>query len=346
MIAVFKRQSLLKKTNPVSSAIFYSTFVPNLGGAISIFFIATESKFERYRKFGRCMTKKNKRALFTFINSRLTSTISISLVLFLLGIVVLLGLFANNLSVYVKENLSFSIVLSEDMRDSQVLNLQKKLEASPFVKSSVFISKEQAVKELEEEIGENPEIFLGYNPLLPSIEIKLNSAYANNDSISLIEKKMRRDTNIRDVLYRKDLLQLVNDNVKQLGLILLFFSIAMLVISFALISNTIRLSVYSQRFLIHTMKLVGATGSFICRPFIYRNMIVGIIAAVIAMSLLTGLLYYLTREITDFIGLINPDMLLVVFVILITLGIVISVTATFFAINHYLKMEFDKLHYI
>lgn len=292
------------------------------------------------------MTKKNKRVFFTFINSRLTSTISISLVLFLLGLVVLLGLFANNLSIYVKENLSFSIVLSEDMKNSQILSLQKKLETSPFVKSSVFISKKQAAKDLEEELGENPETFLGYNPLLPSIEIRLNSAYANSDSITVIEKKLRKDTNIRDVLYRKDLLQAVNDNIKRIGLVLLIFSGVLMAISFALISNTIRLSVYSRRFLIHTMKLVGATGGFIRRPFLLSNLVAGVIAAVIAMSLLTGLLYYLTKEITDFIGLIDLNMLLVVFLVLVTLGIIISVTATYFAVNRYLKMEFNKLHYI
>ncbi|MDR1122209.1 MAG: permease-like cell division protein FtsX [Dysgonamonadaceae bacterium] len=292
------------------------------------------------------MAKKNKHVFFTFINSRLTSTISISLVLFLFGVVVLLGLFANSLSVYVKENLSFSIVLNDDMKNSQVLNLQKKLETSPYVKSSVFISKEQALKELEKELGENPETFLGYNPLLPSIEVKLNSAYANNDSIAVIETKIRQETNIRDVLYRKDLLQAVNDNVRQIGLILLVFSIALLLISFALINNTIRLSVYSKRFLIHTMKLVGATGSFIRKPFIYSNIVIGVIAAITAMSLLTGLLYYLSMGITDLIGLIDLNMLLVIFAVLIALGILISVTATYFAVNRYLKMEFDKLHYV
>jgi cell division transport system permease protein len=292
------------------------------------------------------MAKKNKHVFFTFINSRLTSTISISLVLFLFGVVVLLGLFANSLSVYVKENLSFSIVLNDDMKNSQILNLQKKLETSPYVKSSVFISKEQALKELEKELGENPETFLGYNPLFPSIEVKLNSAYANNDSIAVIETKMRQETNIRDVLYRKDLLQAVNDNVRQIGLILLIFSIALLLISFALINNTIRLSVYSKRFLIHTMKLVGATGSFIRKPFIYSNIGIGIIAAITAMSLLTGLLYYLSMGITDLIGLIDLNMLLVIFAVLIALGIIISVTATYFAVNRYLKMEFDKLHYV
>jgi cell division transport system permease protein len=246
----------------------------------------------------------------------------------------------------VKENLSFSIVLSDDMKDSQILSLQKKLEASSYVKSSVFISKKQAARDLEEELGENPETFLGYNPLLPSIEVRLNASYANNDSIAMIEKKLRQETNIRDVLYRKDLLQAVNDNIRRIGVILLIFSCVLLVISFALINNTIRLSVYSRRFLIHTMKLVGATGGFIRRPFLWNNLGTGIIAAIVAMSLLTGLLYYLTKEITDFIGLIDLNMLLTVFVTLIALGIIISVTATYFAVSRYLKMEFSQLHYI
>ncbi len=292
------------------------------------------------------MTKKNNRSSITFFNSRLTSTISISLVLFLLGLIILLGLFANNLSTYVKENLSFSIILGENMKETQILSLQKRLESSAFVKSTTFISKEQAAKELEEELGENPENFLGYNPLLPSLEVRLNAAYANNDSITIVEKKIRQDSNVRDVMYRKDLLQMVNENLQKLGLILLILAVVLLTISFALISNTIRLTIYSKRFIIHTMKLVGATGGFIRKPFIWNNMGAGIIAAVIAISLLTGLLGYLSQEISNFWDLINIQMLVVVFVAVILLGIIISATATFFAVNKYLRMRVDNLYYI
>lgn len=292
------------------------------------------------------MTKKNGEVFFTFLNARLTSTISISLVLFLLGSIALLGLFANKLSHYLKENLSFSIVLNENMKEAQILSMQKRLEATPYVKSTVYISKEQAAKELEAELGESLENFLGYNPLFPSIEIHLNAEYANNDSISIIEKNIRQDSNINDILYRKDLFKLVNDNIKRAGIILLFLAAVLMVISFALISNTIRLTIYSKRFLIHTMRLVGATNGFIRKPFIKSNILAGVVAAVIAICMLSGILYYLSFEITDMLELINIDMLLIVFAIVIALGIIISTTATFFAVNRYLRMKSDNMYYI
>ncbi len=292
------------------------------------------------------MTKKNSYSSITFINSRLTSTISISLVLFLLGLIVLLGLFANRFSSYVKENFSFSIILDENAKEAQIFELQKQLESTDYIKSTTFISKGQAAKELSEELGENPETFLGYNPLFPSIEAKLNANYANNDSIAYIEKAIKQHSNIKDVLYKKDMLQVVNENIKRISIILFALSVILMVISFALISNTIRLTIYSKRFLIHTMKLVGASGSFIRRPFIWSNIGAGIIAAIIAISLLSTLLYYLSQEIENFMDLISINMLLIVFATVITLGVIISATATFFAVNRYLRMRFDKLYYI
>ena len=289
------------------------------------------------------MSKNTKLHSTSFFNSRLTSTISISLVLFLLGLIALMGLLANNLSVYVRENISFSIVLKDDMKDTDLQRLQKRLDISPFVKSTEFISKERAAKELEEELGENPETFLGFNPLLASIEVKLKSEYANPDSISVIEKKIKTNTNVRDVLYRKDLLQMVNENMKRIGLILFSLAVVLMVISFALISNTIRLMVYSKRFLIYTMKLVGATNSFIRRPFIASNIVNGIIASFLAIGMMIGFFYYLTSEVSDIMRLFDIKILLVVFCIVIVLGIFISVLSTYLAVNRYLNMKIDKL---
>jgi len=292
------------------------------------------------------MSKKNSRASVTFLNARLISTISISLVLFLLGLIVLLGLFANKLSYYVKENLSFSVVLNEEMKEPQILSMQKRLETSSFVKSATYISKEQAAKELEEDLGESPETFLGYNPLLPSIEIRLKADYANNDSISVIDKKIRQNSNIQDIVYRQDLLQLVNNNIRKAGVILLILAVILMAISFALISNTIRLAIYSKRFLIHTMKLVGATNGFIRKPFVQSNIVTGIIAAIIAICMLSGVVYYLSFEVGNLLDLMNIDMLLVVFAAVIVLGVLLSAAATFFAVNRYLRMESDHLYYI
>jgi Cell division protein len=282
----------------------------------------------------------------TFINSRITATISTALVLFLLGLVVLLALFAKDLSVYVKENLSFSIILNDDLSDPEIKDIRKKLSLAPYVKSAEWISKEQAAKELESELGENPETFLGYNPLYASIEVKLKAEYANEDSIRSIEKELKAQSTIQDILYRKDLMQSVNENIKKIGLVLFILTVILLCISIALINNTIRLMIYSKRFIIYTMKLVGATNKFIRRPFIRSNVLSGIIAAVLAVGALLGLLYYAAKEIPGFIELTNINTLLIVGIAVAGMGIIISVTATYFGVNRYLHMKSGDLYYV
>ena len=171
------------------------------------------------------MAENNKVNSVSFFNSRLTSIISIALVLFLLGLILLMGLLGNQLSVYVRENISFSIVLKDNQKEADIKRMQKSLDALPFIKSTEYISKEQAAKELEEELGENPETFLGFNPLQASIEVKLHSEYANPDSLQHIEKKIKTYTSVSDLLYRKDMMQMVNDNMKRLaGYIIHFIS--------------------------------------------------------------------------------------------------------------------------
>ena len=285
------------------------------------------------------MAEGKKVSSVSFFNSRLTSIISISLVLFLLGLVFLIGLLGNKLSVYVKENISFSIVLRDNQKEADIKKMQKTLDALPYIKSTEYISKEQAVKELEEELGENPETFLGFNPLQASIEVKLHSEYANVDSLQLIEKKIKKYTSVSDLLYRKDMMQMVNDNVKRVSLILLTLAVMLMAISFVLISNTIRL-------LIHTMKLVGATPGFIRRPFVRYNVVSGIFASIFAILMLTGALYYLQNELSGFVQLLDIKVLIIVYAGVLIMGILLSVTATVFAVNKYLRMGVDKLYYI
>ena len=292
------------------------------------------------------MAENNKVNSVSFFNSRLTSIISIALVLFLLGLIFLMGLLGNQLSVYVKENISFSIVLKDNQKEADIKKMQKSLDALPFIKSTEYISKEQAAKELEEELGENPETFLGFNPLQASIEVKLHSEYANPDSLQHIEKKIKTYTSVSDLLYRKDMMQMVNDNMKRLSIILLTLAVMLMAISFVLISNTIRLLIYSKRFLIHTMKLVGATSGFIRRPFVRYKVVSGIFASILAILMLTGSLYYLQHELDGFIQLLDVKALLVVYAAVFLLGILLSVTATVFAVNKYLRMGVDKLYYI
>lgn len=292
------------------------------------------------------MADNKKISSISFFNSRLTSIISIALVLFLLGLICLMGLLGNKLSVYVKENLSFSIILKDNQKEADIKMMQKTLDAQPFIKSTEYISKEQAVKELEEELGENPETFLGFNPLLASIEVKLHSEYANPDSMAVIEKKIKSYTTVSDLLYRKDMMELVNENMKKISIILLGLAILLMTISFVLISNTIRLLIYSKRFLIHTMKLVGATPGFIRAPFIRYNLVSGVFAALLAILMLTSALYYLQQELSGFIQILDLTTLLAVCGVVLMLGILLSVVATIVSVNKYLRLGVDKLYYI
>ena len=292
------------------------------------------------------MAEKYKVRSVTFFHSRLTSVISIALVLFLLGLICLMGLLGNKLSVYVKENITFSIVLKDNQREADIKKMQKKLDALPFIKSTEYISKEQAVKELEEELGENPETFLGFNPLKASIEVRLRSDNANPDSLPNIEHYIKQYTSLSDLLYRKDMMEMVHNNMQRIGLILLVLAAMLMAISFVLIGNTIRLLIYSKRFLIHTMKLVGATPGFIRRPFVYYNMVSGVIASLLAIGMLSGFLYYLQSELTGFIQILDMKTLLVVFVLVLILGILLSAVATIIAVNKYLRMNIDRLYYI
>ena len=290
---------------------------------------------------------ENKRVnAISFFNSRLTSTISISLVLFLLGLILLIGMLGNKLSVYVKENMSFSVVLKDNQKEADIKKMQKRLDALPFIKSTEYISKEQAARELEEELGENPETFLGFNPLQASIEVRLRSEYANPDSLRMIEEQIKSYTSVSELLYRKDMMEMVHTNIGRLSLILLSLAAVLMVISFVLIGNTIRLLIYSKRFLIHTMRLVGATPGFIRGPFVRYNLVSGIFAAILAILMLTGALYYLQNELSGFVSLLDMRTLLCVYAAVFGLGVVLSVIATIFAVNKYLRMEGDRLYYI
>ncbi|WP_303014989.1 ABC transporter permease [uncultured Bacteroides sp.] len=276
----------------------------------------------------------------------ITSSISTTLVLLLLGLVVFFVLTAHNLSVYVRENINFSILISDDMKEADILKLQKRLNREPFVKQSEYISKKQALREQTEAMGTDPKEFLGYNPFTASIEIKLHSDYANSDSIAKIEKIIKRNTDIQDVLYRKELIDAVNDNIRNISLVLLALAVVLTFISFALINNTIRLAIYSKRFLIHTMKLVGASWSFIRRPFLRRNVWSGVLAAVLADAILMGAAYWAVTYEQELLRVITPEVMLVVCVSVLVFGVVITWLCAYFSINKYLRMRANALYYI
>ncbi len=273
--------------------------------------------------------------------SYLTSIVSISLVLFLLGSIGFLILNAGQLSDYVRENIGFAVILKDKIKEPEILRLQKMLDAAPYVKSTKYITKEQAAKELKEDLGEDFVEFLGYNPLLSSIDVQLNADYANIDSIAHIESLLIEYPQVKEVFYQRLLIQKVNENVRKISLILLVFGGMLLLISVALINNTIRLAIYSKRFIINTMKLVGATENFIRRPFLITASLHGFIGGIIANLLLMGLIHIVNREIEDVVGISYIGLL---FLFVIVVGIVINAISTFFAVNKYLRVNIDQLY--
>jgi len=278
-------------------------------------------------------------------SSYLTSIISISLVLFLLGLIGLLLLNAKKISDHIKENIGFSILLKENIREVEIIRLQKRLDAMPFVKSTEYITKEEAARELQQELGEDFIEFLGYNPLGASIEVRFHARFANPDSIAIIEKEILNYEEVNEVFYQKSLVHLVHDNIQKISLFILAFSGLLFLIAIALINNTIRLSVYSKRFLIKTMQLVGATKSFIRKPFLIKSTIHGIYAAIIALLLLIGVIYIAQHEVLEIISFQDIDILGILFLIVLILGIILNWISTYFAVNKYLKMRSDDLYY-
>lgn len=278
-------------------------------------------------------------------SSYATTIISISLVLFLLGIIGFLMLNANRLSVYVKENLGFTVLIKDNSREAEVMRLQKILNAAPYVRVAEYINKDQAAEVLREELGEDFVEFLGYNPLLASIEVKLSAAWANPDSMARIESQVMSFPEVKEVYYQKNLLEAINDNVRRISIILAVFSGLLLLIAMALINNTIRLSVYSRRFLIRTMQLVGATRGFIRRPFLFKSILHGLAGATIAILLLSTVIYGLSNELDGVIGFSNVMMIGVLFAFVVLVGIVLTLFSTFFAVNKYLRLRTDELYY-
>ena len=202
----------------------------------------------------------------SILSSSVSVIISLSLVLFIVGLLGLVLINAQKLSNYVKENIGFTIMLKEGVAEIEVMKFQKEIDASSFAINTLFISKEKATQDLQKDLGEDFVKFLGYSPLLSSIDVKLNAAYANADSLAIINDELSKNSNVHEVFYQKDLVNKINSNVNRLSAFLLTFSGLLFIIAFALINNTIRLSVYAKRFLIRTMRLVGATNSFIQKP--------------------------------------------------------------------------------
>ena len=276
--------------------------------------------------------------------SYFVSTLSISLVLVVVGILVFILLNARQVSDHVKQNIGFSIIVKNNVNEAEIKKMQKILDTKPFVSSSVIISKEDAAREFKEELGEDFEEVLGYNPLLPSVEIKLNPLYANNDSLAVIEKRLLQNELVQEVSYQKSLVHMINENVRRISIILLIAGGALMLISFTLIRNTIHLAVYSQRFLIKTMQLVGAKSSFICKPFIQNGVWFGFFGSMFANLILLAAIYFLQKEAGGVVDLMDKRVIIAMVVFVMVCGILLSLLSSWMSVAKYLKKDMNDLY--
>ena len=274
----------------------------------------------------------------------ISTIFSIALVLLMLGMLGLILVHAKNLSNYVKENIVLNIIVDEGAKETDVLQFQKELNANPAIKTTQYVNKEMAARNLTNDLGEDFVNFLGYNPLLSTVDVYLKANYANNKSIDTLKASIAKNPVVKEVIYQSSLIDMVNKNINTIGLIILAFAAILLIISVALINNTIRLAIYSQRFLIKSMQLVGATRSFIRRPFILLAALHGLIAAFIAILILLGILYYAQREIPEIVILRNYTEFGIVLLGLVGVGIFITAISTSFAVSKYLRLKIYDLY--
>ncbi len=281
-----------------------------------------------------------------FFNMYLTTTISVALVLFLIGLEAILLLSTHNLIRQVKENVSVTVILKESTDSTQLQRIENLLDVAPFVKEYRYISKEEALQEHITHLGEDPTAFLGFNPLQASIELNLQADYAQVDSIAQIESKLSVYPFVQEVLCRKDVVELLGDKLDLLSYIFIAIALVLLIIALALIINTIRLHVYSKRFLINTMKLVGATPWVIKSPIVKRNIGLGIIAACIAIALLAGAVYYCQQQLGIALFPLTWENVGLIAGVVVLSGMLITGLAAVFATNKYIRMKTDELYYV
>ena len=288
--------------------------------------------------------KKNKSLNKKIVSSSVSVIISLSLVLFVVGLLSLILINAQKLSNYVKENIGFSIMIKEDVKEIELIEFNKILDAEDFTKSTRFISKEQATKELEQDLGEDFVNFLGFNPIMASIDVKLNSSYANNDSLQNISSRLKKSDVVYEVFYQKNLIKKLNSNVGKISFFLICISLILFFIAFALINNTIRLSVYSKRFIIRTMRLVGAENSFIQKPFLISGVYQGLYSAIFAIFMLLGSIQLIQTETASILNINDLQNIGLVFIVLFCSGIIISGTSTFFAVRKFIYLNEGELY--
>ncbi len=286
---------------------------------------------------------KKKRSGISTYSAQITSTISVALVLLLLGIVAFMGIAANSVTNSIKSNMGFDLILKESVSTQEVNQLKRHWTNANYVSSFKFHSADDALRKWQEDTGEDLIELLGANPFSPEFEIKVKHEYANVDSIQKITSLIQSNPCISEIKVHSDMIDAINDNIRSIAFILILISAALMLISFVLINNTIRLTIYSRRFIIHTMKLVGATSGFIRRPFIINNILHGFIAAIIAILILAGTIYYIQTIDSAILKVINLESIAWIFISIILLGIIICALAALLATNKYLRIDYDDM---
>ena len=278
-------------------------------------------------------------------NAYLSSVISISLVLLLVGVASMLLVNAKGVSDYFKENMQVSVMMKTDVSDDEALMYKEKLDAQTFIKATEFVSKEQGKREMEAQLGEDFLDVFEVSPIPASINVTLEAEYVSTDSLEVVKNRIASSQLVDSVEYQTSLVEALNANLRKISLILSVFIGLLLFISFVLINNTVRLSVFSRRFTIHTMKLVGATRSFIRAPFILQSAFQGVFAAFIAIIILVGILFFMKNGFAQLFEIFRLDLLLLVMGIVLASGLIICVTSTWFTVNKLVSLKKDELYY-
>lgn len=290
------------------------------------------------------MSESRKKMARRFRPNYVYSIVSTALVLFMIGLLALLFIHGNKLANQFKENIEFTVIIKDNVSEKSILALQQQLTTEPWVKSAKYVSKEDAAKIFTRENQEDFKDLLDYNPLFASVNLKLNAGYTSKDSIDAIEKRVIKHNEVGEFYYERQLVEMLNDNLRKISWVIMAISVLLLLLAIGLIDSTIRLSMYSSRFLIRSMQLVGATRNFVIWPFTKRSLQNGLIASIIAIVALMTLLNFAISQVPELLALQDATMLLLVFSGILLLGLLFSYLSTHLAVNKYLRMKLDELY--